>query len=173
MPVVAITVKVYSDLWNGLILIVVVPLRWMIMKKFFGLFFLLLINGTAYYLIYRHIYVACSLIPHNLCAIPYEASGMQMIFYVLSFPAFLLLAGISSLYSGYFDLDSGLSFGWLVIWLFYFLLLIFVNQVLHDPQKTLILYYGSLIISIAALIYLIRISYAQYVQLKNQQWNFI
>lgn len=138
-------------------------------KKFFGLFFLLLINGAAYYLIYRLTRVACSITPDNVCAIPYEASGMQMFFYVLSFPAFLLLTGISSLYSGYFDLDSGLSFGWLVIWFFYFLLLIFVDQFLHAPQKSLILYYGSLIISIVALIYLTRISYAQYVQIKNEQ----
>jgi len=138
-------------------------------KKFFGLFFLILINGTACYLIYRHIYAVCSIIPHNVCAIPYEASGMQMFFYVLSFPAFLLLAGISTLYAGYFELDSGLSLGWLVIWLCYFLLLIFVDQILHDPQKKFILYYGSLIISIVALIYLARISYVQYIQLKNQQ----
>ena len=135
------------------------------MKKNFGLL-LFLINGSALYLIYSYIVVACSTIKNNIFHISYEPSGMQMFLCFISFPFFLLLAYLSRIHSYYYDLKTCLSFGLFVIWFSYFLLILYVDQVVHfSSGGKLLLYYGSLIISLGAISYILFSTYFQYKEL--------
>ncbi|HHW3766684.1 TPA: hypothetical protein ACT9CC_002065, partial [Legionella pneumophila] len=68
------------------------------MKKMFGVISLLLINGSSVYLIYLYVSIACSTKVNNLLQVAYEPSGMQMIFYFISFPIFMVLAILSRIH---------------------------------------------------------------------------
>lgn len=136
------------------------------MKKNLGLLFLFSINGSALYLIYRYIKVACSTMKNNSFHLPYEPSGVQLFCYVISLPLFLLLASLSCIHSYYYDLKTGLVYGFFCIWFSYFLLLLYVDQVIHFPAGASLFYYGSLMISVGAISYILFSTYCQYKQLK-------
>ncbi|CAM4411106.1 MAG: hypothetical protein LEGION0403_FIIPPAGN_02684 [Legionella sp.] len=137
------------------------------MKKNLGLLFLLLINGSALYLIYLYIIVACSTMKNNIFHIPYEPSGMQIFYYFISLPLFLVLAFLSRIHSYYYDLKTCLAYGFFCIWLSYFLLILYVDQVIHFPSGKPPFYYGSLIISLGAISYILFSTYFQYKQLNQ------
>ncbi len=142
------------------------------MKKNCGLLLIFLINSSALYLIYSYIVVACSTMKNNIFHISYEPSGMQMLFYFISFPFFLLLGYISRIHSYYYDLKTCLSFGLFIIWFSYFLLLLYVDQVLHfSSGGKLLFYYGSLIISLGAISYVLFSTYVQYKELKYEEYS--
>ena len=98
---------------------------------------------------------------NNLFHIPYEPSGMQMLFYILSLPLFILLTLLSRIYCYYYDVNKLLSYGFIFVWLIYFLLLIFIDQMIHFPAGKELFYYGSLVISLGAVLYIICITYYQ------------
>ncbi len=139
------------------------------MKKKLGLLFLFLINGSALYLIYLYIAVACSTIQNNIFHIPYEASGMQMLYYFFSFPVFVLLAFLSRILSYYYNLKIYLSYGIFFIWLAYFLLISYVDQVIHFPDGKPLFYYGSLIISLGAISFILFSTYFQWKQITQTE----
>lgn len=131
------------------------------MKKNWGLIFLAAINGCVLYLIYQHLSIICSTKADNILHVPYEPSGMQVFYYLFSFPFFMILACLSVLHSYYFDLRQSLGFGILIIWLAYFILLVYVDAVLHFSSGHEVLYYGSQAISGLAIFYIIYVTYCQ------------
>jgi len=139
------------------------------MKKGLSLCFLAVINCSVLYLIYWYIYIVCSIKVDNILNIPYEPSGMQLFYYFLSFPLFLLLALLSTLHSYYFNLKKSLSIGIIIIWLCYFALVLYIDLVVHFSTGNTLLYYGSLFISFVAVCYVIYSTYCQIVQLTNSQ----
>lgn len=139
------------------------------MKKAFGLCSLMVINGFVLYLIYWYIYVVCSTKVDNILNIPYEPSGMQLFYYFLSFPFFLLSALLSTLHSYYFNLKKSLSIGIVVIWFCYLALVLYIDLVVHFSTGGTLLYYGSLCISFVAICYVIYATYCQIIQLTNSQ----
>lgn len=139
------------------------------MKKLVGLCSLALINGSLLYLIYWYIYIICSSNFENILHIPYEPSGMQFFFYFISFPLFLILALLSQMHSYYFELKNSLFYATGIIWSSYFILIISVDQIVKFSLGNNFLYYAGLIISLAAIIYIIYTSYCQLVQLVNFQ----
>lgn len=132
------------------------------MKKILGIFSLAIIDFSLLYIIYKYVYIACSIVGDNILNIPYEPSGMQLFFYLISLPLFLTLAYLSVIHSYYFDLKKSLCSGILVIWLAYFILISFVDLVVHSSiLGNYLLYYGTLFISITSICY---ISYSTYLQ---------
>lgn len=133
-----------------------------------GLGFLTIINCSVLYLIYWYIYIVCSTRANNVLHIPYEPSGMQLYYYFLSFPLFLFLALLSTLHSYYFNLKKSLSLGIIIIWFCYFVLILYVDFVVHySTAGNNILYYGSLSISFAAICYVVYLTYCQIRQFTN------
>lgn len=130
------------------------------MNKILGLGFLAIINGSVYYLIYWYIYVVCSTKLENILNISYEPSGMQLYFYFLSLPLFLLLAALSVLHRSYYNLKKSLSLGIFLIWFCYFILSLYVDLVVPFTKSNL-LYYGTLSISLVAIGYVSYITFCQ------------
>jgi hypothetical protein len=144
--------------------------EWGNMKKIMGIFSLIVLNFSALYLIYGYIYIACSIKVDNLFHIPFEPSGMQLFFYLISFPIFMFLACLSVLHSYYFDLKKTLCTGLFLIWFSYFILITYVDSVIHFSNTgNNILYYGSLLISFVAIFYVIYLTYFQYIQLTKSK----
>ena len=141
------------------------------MKKVFGIFSLAVINSSVIYLIVWYIYIACSIKVDNVFHISYEPSGMQLFFYIISLPLFMILAVLSVLHSYYFDLRKSLCSGIFIIWFSYFILILYVDSVLHFSTGNDFLYYGSLFISFGAISYVIYSTYCQYIQLTKSQNN--
>jgi len=137
------------------------------MKKIFGLFSLTIINCSVLYLIYLYITIVCTIKIDNIFHLPYEPSGMQLFYYFISFPFFMILACLSQLHAAYFELRKSLSLGIFIIWLSYLILILCVDLILHFPTGNDLLYYGSLIISLAAISYVIHSTYSQFIQLLN------
>lgn len=135
------------------------------MKKIFGFCSLVVINFSALYLIYWYILIIGSTKVDNVFYISYEPSGMQLYFYFVSFPFFLVLSLLSILHSYYFNLKNSLSLGMVIIWISYLALLLFMDMVLHHSSGKNLLYYGSLIISFCAICYIIYTTYYQISQL--------
>ncbi|HAU2079442.1 TPA: hypothetical protein JBK31_14120, partial [Legionella pneumophila] len=77
------------------------------MKKMCGIISLILINGSSFYLIYVYVLVACSTKMNNLLQVAYEPSGMQMFFYFISLPFFIILAILSRIHCFYYDVKNG------------------------------------------------------------------
>ena len=135
------------------------------MKRTIGLFTLAVINGSVLYFIYVYVAIICSTKADNILLFSYEPSGMQLSYYFISFPIFFILAFLSLLHSDYFDIEKSL-FSFLVItWFSYFILLLYVDLVLHFSSQINFLYSGSLIISVIAISYVIYSTYYQAIQL--------
>ncbi len=141
------------------------------MNKIFGLFSIAAINCSVLYLIYWYVYVVCSTKVNNLLHISYEPSGMQLIYYFISLPLFMLLATLSLLHSYYFALRKSLASGIVIIWFSYFILIMYVDWIIHFSKGNDLLYYGSLIISVVGISYIIYISYYQFIQLATSNKN--
>ncbi|EHL32754.1 hypothetical protein LDG_5148 [Legionella drancourtii LLAP12] len=95
-----------------------------------------------------------------------------MFFYLISLPIFMVLACLSVLHSYYFDLQKTLCTGLFLIWLSYFSLITYVNSVIHfSDTGNNVLYYGSLLISFIAILYVIYLTYCQYIQLTKSKGN--
>lgn len=136
------------------------------MKKGLGLSFLTIINCSVLYLIYWYMYIVCSTKIDNVFHIPYEPSGMQLYYYFLSLPLFLVLALLSTLHSYYFNLKKSLSLGIIIIWFCFLILILYVDLVVHySTAGNNLLYYGSLFISFVAISYVIYSTYCQIMQL--------
>jgi len=134
------------------------------MKKGLGLGLLTIINCSVLYLIYWYILIACSTKINNILHISYEPSGMQLFVYFISFPLFLIFALLSLLHSYYFDLKQSLCMGVIIIWFSYFVLMLYVDWA-HFSSGNNLFYYGSLVISFAAICYVIYSTYCQIIQL--------
>lgn len=137
------------------------------MKKLYGLISLLLINSSILYLIYWYAYIACSIKIDNIFHVPYEPSGTQLFFYIASLPLFLIIALFSLMHSYYFDLKKSLCSGILIIWVSYFILISYIDLVVHFSTGNVLLYYGTLIISLVAIIFVIYSTYLQLFELTN------
>ncbi|KTC89192.1 hypothetical protein [Legionella cincinnatiensis] len=137
------------------------------MNKIFGLISLVLINSSLLYLIYWYVYIASSIKVDNIFNIPYEPSGMQLFFYFISLPFFLVLALLSLLHSYHFELRRSLCTGIPIIWLAYFILILCIDFIVHFSARNNLLYYGILSISCVAVAYLIYSTYCQFLQLSN------
>ena len=135
------------------------------MNRLFAICSLIAINCSVLFLIYLYISIGSSIKVDNILHIPYEPSGMQLFYYFISFPFFMILACLSSLHSYYFDLSKSLSLGIVIIWFSYFILIIYVDLVLHFSTGNELLYYGTLIISLVAISYVIYSTYCQFIQL--------
>lgn len=125
------------------------------MKKILGLSSLIVINTLVLYLIYWYIGISASLKVDNFFHIPYEPSGMQLFFYIISLPLFLFLSALSAIHSYYFELKKSLSLPILCIWLSYFILIEVIDWTIHFSAGNNILYIGTLIISFVAAVYII------------------
>lgn len=139
------------------------------MKKIFGIFSLAVINFSVLYLVYWATYIASSIKADNILHIPYEPSGMQLFFYIISPPFFMILALCSLLHSYYFNLRKSLCSGIFIIWFSYFILILYMDLVLHFSIENYVLYYGSLFISLGGICYVIYSTYCQYIQLTKSQ----
>ncbi|STX81545.1 Uncharacterised protein [Legionella busanensis] len=139
------------------------------MGRIFALFSLTVINGSLLYLIYLYITVACSMKVDNILHIPYEPSGMQLFFYFISFPFFMIIATLSVLHSYYYNLRKSLTSGIVFIWLSYFILILYVDLVVHYPTGNDLLYYGTLTISVIAIFYILYLTYYQVINLNKFQ----
>ena len=104
------------------------------MNKIFGLCSLTVINCSVLYLIYLYLSIVCSTKVDNILHIPYEPSGMQLFYYFISFPFFMILAFLSLLHTYYFDLRKSLFSGIFIIWFSYFILILYVDLVDLFPQ---------------------------------------
>lgn len=136
------------------------------MKKRLGLGLLIIINSFVLFFLYWCIYIVCSTKVDNVLNIPYEPSGMQLYFYVISFPLVLLLTFLSIMHSYYFNLQKSLSLGLIIIWLSYLSLILFVDFILHfSITGKNFFYYGSLFISFLGICYVIHSTYDQVKQL--------
>ncbi|MFO2981873.1 hypothetical protein SCO50_15270 [Legionella pneumophila serogroup 1] len=135
------------------------------MKKMFGVISLLLINGSSVYLIYLYVSIACSTKVNNLLQVAYEPSGMQMIFYFISFPIFMVLAILSRIHCYYFNVKNGLTLCLFLIWFLYFMFIIYIDRIVHFPKGNELFYYGSLAISLVAFALIGLTTYFQMTQL--------
>ncbi len=127
-----------------------------------------LVNGAALYLIFLYVAIACSTNPDNFFGFSYEPSGTQLLYYLFSLPFFVLLVIINGIQSYYFSINKWLSYVLIGIWIMYFLLLEFVDKVLHFTNWNELFYWGSLSISLMAIILIVYISYLQVKQLLSQ-----
>lgn len=127
-----------------------------------------LVNGAAVYLIFLYVAIACSTNPDNFFGFSYEPSGTQLLYYLFSLPFFVLLVIINGIQSYYFSINKWLSYVLIGIWIMYFLLLEFVDKVLHFTNWNELFYWGSLSISLMAIILIVYISYLQVKQLLSQ-----
>ncbi|WP_242604766.1 hypothetical protein [Legionella busanensis] len=105
----------------------------------------------------------------NILHIPYEPSGMQLFFYFISFPFFMIIATLSVLHSYYYNLRKSLTSGIVFIWLSYFILILYVDLVVHYPTGNDLLYYGTLTISVIAIFYILYLTYYQVINLNKFQ----
>ncbi|HAT9877584.1 MULTISPECIES: hypothetical protein [Legionella] len=140
------------------------------MKKISGIISLILINGSSSYLIYVYVLIACSTKMNNLLQVAYEPSGMQMFFYFISLPFFIVLAILSRIHCFYFDVKRGLSLWLFLIWILYFLFIEFIDQIVHFPNGNDLFYYGSLAISLGAFTLIGLTTHFQLKQLMSNSW---
>lgn len=134
-------------------------------EKILALCSLLVVNCSVLYLIYLYVFFVCSTKVDNILHIHYEASGMQLFYYFISFPLFIILALLSEIHSYYFNLRKSMSFGIVLIWFCYFILIVYVDLVIHFSSGNNLLYYGSLTISGGAIFYVLFSTYCQFRQL--------
>ncbi|WP_085663112.1 hypothetical protein [Legionella longbeachae] len=95
---------------------------------------------------------------------------MQMFFYFISLPFFIVLAILSRIHCFYFDVKSGLSLWLFLIWILYFLFIEFIDQTVHFPNGNDLFYYGSLSISLGAFTLIGLTTYFQLKQLMSNSW---
>ena len=112
-----------------------------------------------------YVSVACSIKIDNVFHMPYESSGMQLAYYYISFPFFVILSFLSQLHSYYFNLEKSLFPSIIIIWLFYFILITYIDEVIHFSKGNDLLYYGSLILSCFSIYYVVYVTYCQVVEL--------
>lgn len=132
-----------------------------------GIISLILINGSSFYLIYVYVLVACSTKMNNLLQVAYEPSGMQMFFYFISLPFFIILAILSRIHCFYYDVKNGLVYWLFLIWLLYFLFIEYIDQIVHFHKGNELFYYGSLAISLGAFTLIGLTTYFQLKQLMS------
>ncbi|QEY51803.1 hypothetical protein FQU71_11460 [Legionella longbeachae] len=137
------------------------------MNKLLGLISLALINSSVLYLIYWYVYIASSVKLDNIFNVPYEPSGMQLFFYFISLPFFIVTALLSLFHSYYFELRKSLCTGIFIIWLAYFILILCIDFIVHFSAGNNFLYYGTLSISCVAVAYLIYSTYCQFHQIRK------
>jgi hypothetical protein len=104
-------------------------------------FFVLLLVGL-------YVVVASSILPDNLFHVPYEPSGMQMIYYMYSFPLFLIARLIHWITSVKLNIRKIYALNFMLIWSLFFCLFIYVDQVIHISNGLNLLYRGSLLIAL-------------------------
>ncbi|MBA4697717.1 MAG: hypothetical protein H2069_10115 [Legionella sp.] len=134
-----------------------------------GILFLWCINFLVLYLIYWYVSIVGSIIPDNFLHIPYEPSGMQLYFFILSLPLFLLVAALSLLHSYYFQIKKSLCTGTLMIWLAYFFLIVFVDRWFHFSAGNHFLYQVSLFIAFFSVLYVVYSTYRNTKMLVNKK----
>ena len=140
--------------------------KWNI-NKIFSLFFLFIINCSSLYLFYLYVYISCSIKDNNIFHIPYEPSGMQLLYYFISLPFFVILSFLSQMHSYYFNLRKSLYPSIIIIWFCYFVLIIYVDMVIHFSKGNDLLYYGSLTISFFSIPYVIYTTCRQLIELNK------
>lgn len=133
------------------------------MNKITGLCTLAAINGSLIYLIYWYAYIVSSTKIDNFLHVPFEPSGMQLIFYFISLPMFILVGIGSHFHAAYYGLKKSLVSGIALTWLSYCTLILFIYYVVTFPRGNVFLYYGTLVISLAAILHIVYLTYYQFI----------
>lgn len=94
---------------------------------------------------------------------------MQVIFYLISLPLFLALSVLSLVHSYFFDLKKSQCSGIIIIWFSYFILMLLVDLFFHNKKHDF-LYYGTLIISVFSVFYVINSIYYQLTAMLQKQY---
>lgn len=101
-------------------------------------------------LVVFYVIVASSNLPDNMFHVPYEPSGAQMLYYMYSFPLFLIASFIHLIINIKLKIKKIFALNFLLIWSLFFGLIMYVDQVIHISKGFDVLYRGSLLIAVVS-----------------------
>lgn len=142
-------------------------------KKRIGIISIILIHVFLFILLIGYVDIACSTKSDNLFGVPYEPSGIQMLYYYFTLPIFIVLAAINYFLNSWLKIKKWYAINSLIIWLLFCGFIEYVDDVVHFPAGNELFYQGSLIISIVSLALLISSAYWQIKNslLSEKLWN--
>ena len=120
-------------------------------KKKIGITLLILIHAFLLLLIVGYVDIACSTKSDNLFHIPYEPSGIQMLYYYFTLPIFMVLTTLNYFLNKWLRIKKAYVITLFIIWLMFWMLIEFIDDVVHFPSGNELLYQGSLMIAALSL----------------------
>lgn len=130
-------------------------------KKRVGIISLVLIHAFLVLLIIGYVNIACSTKSDNLFRVPYEPSGIQMLYYYFTFPIFIVITAINYFLNIWLNIKKVYAINSLIIWLMFCIFIEYIDDVVHFPSGNELFYQGSLFIALISLALLIISAYWQ------------
>lgn len=130
-------------------------------KKRVGTLALGLIYAMLVFLVVGYVYIACSTKSDNLFSVPYEPSGIQMLYYYFTLPLFAILMGFNYFLNIWLKINKAYAINPLIIWLMFCIFVEYIDKVVSFPSGNELFYLGSLLIALVSLALLIFSAYRQ------------
>ena len=108
---------------------------------------IILIYGAMSFLIFCYADIACLTRENNLCHVPYEPSGLQMLYDYFVGPVFLLLSVVIYSLKRVWKTGVSASLFPLIVWFVFFCFITFIEEAIHFPAGNELFYQGSLLIA--------------------------
>ncbi len=103
-------------------------------KKRMGIVALGLIHVMLVILVVGYVYTACSTKSDNLFSVPYEPSGIQMLYYYFTLPLFAVLMGMNYFINIWLKMNKAYAIIPLIIWLMFCIFIEYIDKVVSFPS---------------------------------------
>lgn len=117
--------------------------------------------NTCFSFLIGYVDIACSTKSDNLFHVPYEPSGIQMLYYYFTLPVFIVITAINYFLNIWLKIKKVYAIHSLIIWLMFYIFIEYINDVVHFPSGNELFYQGSLFIAVVSLVLLIISAYWQ------------
>lgn len=139
-------------------------------KKSIGIIILSLINCFVLLMIVGYINIACSTISNNIFHVKYETSGIQMLYYLLNLPLFIIATILNIAVNSWLRIKKLVAINIMLVWLSFYGLLEFSDRYIHFPKANNLFYQGSLLIATIGFFIAIMTLIFQLKEIKDQKY---
>lgn len=130
-------------------------------RKRVGIITLLLVYVLLLFLVVGYVYIACSTKSDNLFSVPYEPSGIQMLYYYFTLPLFAVLMSINYCLNIWLKINKAYAIIPLITWLIFYIFIEYIDKAMSFPSGNELFYQGSLLIALVSLSLLMISAYCQ------------
>lgn len=130
-------------------------------KKRVGVIVILIIHVFLLFLLIGYSGIACSTMRNNICHVPYEPSGGQILFYYFNLPIFIVISVINYFLNTRLKNKIAFAITPLIIWFSFYLFIEYIDKFVHFPFGNELFYHGSLYIAVVSFFLLILSAYWQ------------